>query len=103
MDLLRPGLFTGFYLVGHGCFTLLLREFGSFEVLLGVCRFCLLLYLVLIGQFGALTAQLGRYSRVVVAHIRMGTDLLLGRKSQGTGVTSEFVEGSCTLDGALVR
>ena len=34
---------------------------------------------------GALTAQLGRYSRVVVAHTRMGTDLRLGRKSRGTG------------------
>ena len=33
----------------------------------------------------ALTAQLGRYSRVVVAHTRMGTDLQLGRKSRGIG------------------
>ena len=65
--------------------TLLLREFGSSEVLLGVRRLCLLLFLVLTGQFGALTAQLGRCSRVVVAHTRMGTDLQSGRKSRGIG------------------
>ena len=29
----RLGLFTGFYLVGDGCFTLLNRGYGSFEVL----------------------------------------------------------------------
>ena len=28
-----PAAGPGFYLVGHGCFTLLLREFGSSEVL----------------------------------------------------------------------
>ena len=51
----------------------------------------------------ALAAQLGRYSRVVAAHTRMGADLLLGRKPRELGVSSGFVEGSRTLDGALVR
>ena len=72
-------------MVGHGCFTLLLQEFGSSEGLFGVRRFCLRLYLVSTGQLGALTAQLGRHSRVVVAHTRMGTDLQLGRKFRGIG------------------
>ena len=72
-------------MVGHGYFTLLPRESGSSEVHSGVRRFCLLSRLVLTGQSGALTAQLGRYSRVVVAHIRMGTDLQLGRKFRGIG------------------
>ena len=62
------------------------------------------MYLVLTGQFGALTAQLGRYSRVVAAHVRMGVDLLLGRKLRGTvEFLRGFVEGSRTPDGALVR
>ena len=43
------------------------------------------MYLVLTGQLGALTAQLGRYSRVVVAHTRMGAEMLLGRKPQEIG------------------
>ena len=56
-----------------------------FRGALKVRRFCLLLCLVLTGQLGVLTAQLGRYSRVVVAHTRMGTDLQLGRKSRRIG------------------
>ena len=56
----------------RGCFTLLLRGYGSFEVLHGDRRFCLRLHLVLTGQLGALTAQLGRCSRVVTVRTRMG-------------------------------
>ena len=48
------------------------------------------LYLVLTGQFGALTARLWRYSHVVAAHTRMGADLLLGRKHSGNW---EFLRG----------
>ena len=77
-------------MVGHGCFTLFLREFGSSEVLFRVRRFCLLLCLVSTGQFGALTAQLGRYSRAVVAHTRVGTDLQFGPQVSGNW---EFLRG----------
>ena len=54
-----------------------------FPALCGVSRFCLRLYLVLTGQLGALTAQLGRYNCAVAAHTRMGADLMLSHKPRG--------------------
>ena len=87
----RPGLPAAgpLYRVLFGWSRLLCTPSSGIRIFRGALRgdrrFCLRVYLVLTGQLGALTAQLGRYGSVVAAHIRMGADLLLGRKPRGIG------------------
>ena len=99
LGFLRLGLFTSFYLVGHGCFTLLrgMDLSRCSEGFAGLACACIL------GSFGHLPHSFG--GTAVLSPLTLVWELTCcwAASLGDLGVYSGFVERSRTLDGALVH